>query len=828
MKKRKKVNPKKLSKRIVTLSVVGAVIAVLVIIGFKSLDLAVAEGLLSRLTAAAGDSQNWRSKLYPEDWQPATPDRDGRFLHDFSYAGYMRGEEKIPSNVSGNLFDVTKIPYNADKKGEKDATRAIQKAIDDAEAAGGGIVYLPAGTYKISVQSDSDTSVLKITESNVVLRGDGPGQTYLFNKTTNMRGKSVIRVQSNKDAIMTENPAKSSKVTKNYKLPTTEIEVADASKFKVDDWVSVTSTLTAEWISEMGMSKLWTPKADWQAYTRKVIAVDTAKKTITIDIPTRYELLTKRDARVYVIKDPIERVGIEKLSFGNEKNPKSGWEFDDYENKNTGAYQVDMSEYFRFNHVANAWMKQVESYEPPKNGGVHTLSTAIVLDEYARRMTLTDVSVRNPQYKGGGGNGYGIQIFGGDNLVENCTISNGRHNAVLSGPVATGNVFTDCTLRGGTEPSETHGRFSVSNLFDNITLAGGEKLTSEDRGDAGNSNQGLTSSETVFWNITGSGTVTSQQYKVGYVIGTGPNIKINLQGNGGNLTGPSDYVEGNNRASTLRPQSLYRNQLARRLEGKTVPASISAETPLSQATSTAATTTSPTPTTPAEEPGTTPPASQSQTPAPSTPQARSMTFSTPGTHTFTVPAYVSTLKVEVWGAGGGGGSNADDKKASGENGSSSSFDKVIARGGKGGDGGVRNQAVSGGNGGTAEGGDDNRTGDNGKNGNANGAGNGGSSPKGGAGGNGADTPKNTTAIPGKDGAAPGGGGGGTAKMLSGGGYNNGAGGGGGGYATKTYAKGTLAPGKTITVVVGEGGKGAKENVNGGNGAHGEVRISWTE
>lgn len=824
-KKRKKVNTKKLPKRTITLSVVCAVIAVLTIIGLKTFDLVVAEGFLGQSSAAAADAQTWRSKLYPEDWQPVSLDRDGRFLHDFSYAGYMKGEEKIPSNVGGNIYDVTKSPYSADKKGEKDSTKAIQKAIDDAGAAGGGVVYLPAGTYKISLQNQSDNSVLKITESNVVLRGDGPGRTYLFNKTTNMREKSVVRITSTKDGIVNENPAKSSKVTKNYKLPTTEIAVEDASKFKVGDWVAVTSALTAEWISEMGMSKLWTPKSDWQAYTRKIVAVDTAQNTVTIDIPTRYELLPKREARVYVIKNPIESVGIEKLSFGNEKNPKSGWDSDDNENKNTGAYQVDMSEYFRFNHVANSWMKQVASYEAPNNGGVHTLSTAIVLDEYARRMTLSDIDVRSPQYKGGGGNGYGIQLFGGDNLVENCMLSGGRHNAVMSGPIATGNVFTDCTFRGGTEPSETHGRFSVANLFEDITLANGENLTSEDRGSAGNSNHGLTSSETVFWNIKGSGTVTSQQYKVGYVIGTGPTVKVNLQGNGGNLTSPSDYVEGEKRASTLQPQSLYRNQLSRRLSGSpvkpTIP-TVATSTPL-QATST-----TPTPTTPPSTSPSTPPASQPQTSAPSTPQVRSMNFSTPGSYTFTVPAYASTLKVEVWGAGGGGGSNADDNKSSGENGTSSSFDKVVARGGKGGDGGVKNQTVSGGNGGTAEGGDDNRTGENGKNGNANRSGDGGSSPKGGAGGSGADTPKNTTAVAGKNGAAPGGGGSGTAKTLSGGGYNNGAGGGGGGYATKTYAKGALSAGKNITVVVGEGGRGAAENVNGGNGASGEVRITWTE
>lgn len=37
--------------------------------------------------------------------------------------------------------------YNADNTGVKDASSAIQKALDDARANGGGIVYLPAGYY---------------------------------------------------------------------------------------------------------------------------------------------------------------------------------------------------------------------------------------------------------------------------------------------------------------------------------------------------------------------------------------------------------------------------------------------------------------------------------------------------------------------------------------------------------------------------------------------------------------------------------------------------------------------------------------------------------
>ena len=75
--------------------------------------------------------------------------------------------------TGGKLYDVTKEPYNCPAQalnnkgnfGSEDATNAIQKALDDAGAAGGGVVYLPAGYYRIE-------GYLNVPEG-VELRGAG-------------------------------------------------------------------------------------------------------------------------------------------------------------------------------------------------------------------------------------------------------------------------------------------------------------------------------------------------------------------------------------------------------------------------------------------------------------------------------------------------------------------------------------------------------------------------------------------------------------------------------------------------------------------------------
>lgn len=84
--------------------------------------------------------QTWRSSLYPQTWTPGYKDNEGRYLHDFSYAGYKMGMDTI-SYITTNIVDVTKTPYFVDNTGQTDVTTEIQKALDAVGRAGGGVVY---------------------------------------------------------------------------------------------------------------------------------------------------------------------------------------------------------------------------------------------------------------------------------------------------------------------------------------------------------------------------------------------------------------------------------------------------------------------------------------------------------------------------------------------------------------------------------------------------------------------------------------------------------------------------------------------------------------
>ncbi|BCM68383.1 MULTISPECIES: glycoside hydrolase family 55 protein [Streptomyces] len=84
-------------------------------------------------------------------------------------AGYRGGASRFPRPRT--VTDVT--DHGAVPDGVTDCAPAINRAIVAAGRAGGGTVTIPPGTYRVD-------DVLRIGDSNVVLRGAGSGRTTLY------------------------------------------------------------------------------------------------------------------------------------------------------------------------------------------------------------------------------------------------------------------------------------------------------------------------------------------------------------------------------------------------------------------------------------------------------------------------------------------------------------------------------------------------------------------------------------------------------------------------------------------------------------------------
>ena len=199
-------------------------------------------------------AQTWRSSLYPENWTPPVglSFAKDKFIQDFSYAGYRRGESEIPTPTHQVRNAVTQD--GADPTGATDSTTAIQTALDAVGNAGGGVVLLPPGTYKISLPAPGSTSVLRISKDNTILRGSGAGRTFLLNHSTIMRSRSIISIRGNDE----KTPLLSQPLTEDVYSPTKRLRVANAASFSVGDLVGVRWDFTQKWIDEHGQTAAWT------------------------------------------------------------------------------------------------------------------------------------------------------------------------------------------------------------------------------------------------------------------------------------------------------------------------------------------------------------------------------------------------------------------------------------------------------------------------------------------------------------------------------------------------------------------------------------------
>ncbi len=575
--------------------------------------------LLNIIIVKSAFTQAWRSSLYPANWSPPGIEKDfytDAFIQDYSYAGYQSGKISIP-NITSNIINVTQAPYLADNSGVTDATVAIQTAINKAKSDGGGVVYLPSGTYKLS--TGTRDNCLSITGNNIILRGDGVGQTFLYNDDTNMNDKSIIEVGgvgSNWQAT----GASSTLITSDLNGPTSNIPVASVTGYSVGDWVIVRNDATTAWCNEHGETD-WAGKQSTLKglmHYRQILSIDINNKILTIDVPIRYTLKTRDNSRVYKAPLTLSEIGLEGFSIGNKEVVTNTNEWLDKDASgnpvvpntlndgaqniaNSGASKCDGSWVIILRGLLNSWVKNVGTYKPAINiYRTQMLSNGLLLDQ-SRGVTLDNVYMGFAQWGGGSGSGYGFRIQSNDCLIKNCMTEVTRHGFVFSFMYSMGNVIlqsTDkqsglCTanssanIKTGSSGSDFHMHFSPSNLIDGCTLDASYFSVLHRLGVGSSPFHNAVTAHSTLWNTIGKNStgnlIRSSQTRTGYIMGTsgtgatgvdykvadnGPAFRYDI---GGLRTSPEDLVEGIGLGSTLEPQSLYLDQLAKRT---TVPSTI--------------------------------------------------------------------------------------------------------------------------------------------------------------------------------------------------------------------------------------------------------------
>jgi hypothetical protein len=494
----------------------------------------------------------WRSALYPADWTPASTDGEGRFLHDFSYAGY-RGGEPLPA-VAGPVVDVT--DHGADPGGGSDATAAFQAAIAAVQALSGGVVHVPAGLYRID-------GTLEITASHVVLRGDGASASRVhFTLAAGMSNRAHLRlrgsIQQGPDLLLAVDGATRGAT----------VQLADASSLAPGDDVSLGWVITPAFVDEHGMTGTWTAFNDtWRPFFRRqVVAVDTSASPhrVTLDVPLRYPARVRDSASLRRESGYLREVGVEHLGVSNAVAWDDAW-------ASNRVHAIDLD------GVADGWLRAVRSFAAPGVSGGYHLQSGGFYVLASKRVTVAGCRLEKAQNRGSGGNGYLYEVSkSSEVLVVDSAGLDGRHNFIQNWDFGTtGCVFLRCAssgsrnLGGSWDPiglpayCEYHHSLATANLVDSCTLDDG--WYGGNRGSE-STGAGHTATHNVYWNNDGSGRIRSYAYGWGYIIGHGGlTVETSLPALSGAGTSPADWVETATAGTALEPASLYEDQRRRRL-----------------------------------------------------------------------------------------------------------------------------------------------------------------------------------------------------------------------------------------------------------------------
>jgi hypothetical protein len=219
----------------------------------------------------------------------------------------------------------------------QDATAAFQAALDAASEAGGAIVAVPAGLYRIDGQ-------LTVDASRVVLRGVGAAQSGCGSRAS--RGMSYKSHLNFAGALKLADEAL---LTADGEARSATITVADAGAYKVGDDVAVGFVITPEFIAEHAMTGTWMVFNDaWQSFFwRTVVAVE--GDTLTLDVPLRYPAKLRDQASVQRVSGYLREVGVEDLGLANAV----GWD---------DAWAQEQVHALSLRGVKDAWVRGVASF----------------------------------------------------------------------------------------------------------------------------------------------------------------------------------------------------------------------------------------------------------------------------------------------------------------------------------------------------------------------------------------------------------------------------------------------------------------------------------
>jgi hypothetical protein len=406
-------------------------------------------------------------------------DTNGNCVPDFSTAGYANNDKEIPDAP----VQVVVSPISGDE------TARIQKAIDyvgslPADSTGiRGAILLQKGRHEIFGQ-------LQITNSGIVLRGEGTNTNGTILVAAGVDRRTLIRISGQNNVSSKSNP--DWQITNNYvPVGATSFRLKDASHLKVGDAIFITRPSTKEWIDSIDMTDFGGGLNDWRLvwhpgnynliWDRVIQKIDGNTITINSSITTAIE--TKFGGgfvEAYSWPGRIDNVGIENLRL------ESTFDLRNRNDENHSWFAVTLES------CANAWVRQV-TFE-------HFAGSAVAIYETCKNISVEDCRSLAPISEGAGWRQNTFFTMGQQCLFLRCHTEYGRHDFAVGHCAAGPNAFVDCEADLPTADSGPIESWASGTLFDNVRIDG-NGLSLINRGSDGEG-AGWSAANSVLWNCT--------------------------------------------------------------------------------------------------------------------------------------------------------------------------------------------------------------------------------------------------------------------------------------------------------------------------------------
>ena len=336
--------------------------------------------LFTILFAALSATTSLHAQTTTPAWQKFVNNADDNVLLDFSYAGYHHGTELpvderdvnvLAKKLGYKVYNVCKygaIPDDgkSDRKAFEDIINKIGRGKPDAKA----IIYFPEGEYILHSKDDDTTdagtdkvtsNTLNLVMGHVIIKGAGRDKTFLTMEDPMLPTDPKVMYSSPKMISIRHNGGGNNNilatVTGSAKKGDMSIEVDNASKINVGDWVKLTLLNNDKKVIEEELKPYKVQNSMTTLINKGVHVVDRHQikaidgNRVTFEEPIMHAVNPAYgwDIKTYA---HYEEVGVEDLTFkGKAKNNfhhHAGWQDD-------GAYKP-----LDFMRQVNSWVRRVD------------------------------------------------------------------------------------------------------------------------------------------------------------------------------------------------------------------------------------------------------------------------------------------------------------------------------------------------------------------------------------------------------------------------------------------------------------------------------------